>query len=127
VAKEIEKVACQFCGKEIAKVGIKNHEKSCPENPANKVPAEGEQSPEEVLNVSGEGAGAPEEGAGEAPSTVTVVAEDEVREKEVEVLMNESIECYIGNKYWRLKAGEKYPVPESVKEILKNAGMLKAL
>jgi hypothetical protein len=125
VAKEIEKIACQYCGKEIAKVGIKNHEKSCPENPANKVPAEGENQSEENLNVS-DATGAPEEGAETSPE-LKIVAEDEVIEKEVEVQMKESIECYIGNKYWRLKAKERYTVPASVKEILKNAGLLEAL
>lgn len=89
MAKAEEKVVCRFCGKEVSKAGIANHEKFCPENPENK-----EKAKEAEL---------------------------------VEVRMKSSIECYIGDQYYRLKAGELYKVPENVKDVLRRAGLLDAI
>lgn len=100
MAKVEEKVECQYCGKEFSKSGVANHEKACTENPENVVKEEKVEA-EVVVDV--------------AP------------EKMVKIKMKDSLECYIGNKYYRLKKGEEAEVPEEVKNRLKEAGMLEAL
>lgn len=53
---------------------------------------------------------------------------EDVKEIELfDIKMKDSIECYIGDQYYRLKAGETYKVPANVKEILKRAGLLDAI
>lgn len=53
---------------------------------------------------------------------------EDVKEiKLFDIKMKDSIECYIGDQYYRLKAGETYKVPANVKEILKRAGLLDAI
>jgi len=53
---------------------------------------------------------------------------EDVKEIELfDIKMKDSIECYIGDQYYRLKAGETYKVPANVKEILKRAGLLEAI
>lgn len=96
---EKEKVVCQYCGKEYSKSGIANHEKACPENPANKA--------DEVEVI-------------EAEPTVK-------KEKLVEVKVNRKISCYIGDRYYRFEKGEKTKVPIHVKDILLKAGLLEAI
>jgi hypothetical protein len=105
-----EKVACQYCGKEISKAGIANHEKACPENPKNKVIDDTTVETPETLEV--------------AP-VVQIVTEPV--KKLVEVRMKESIECYIGDRYYRLAKGKVELVTPEVKERLKNADLLDAL
>ena len=105
MGKVEEKVTCQYCGKEYSKAGIVNHEKACNENPDNK-------TVEEVVEVI---------------PTVEVNAEPLKKEKLVEIKMKENIECYIGDKYYRLKQGEVVEVPVEVKDRLKSAGLLEAL
>ena len=105
MGKVEEKVTCQYCGKEYSKAGIVNHEKACTENPENK-------AVEEVAEVT---------------PTVVVNTQPLKKEKLIEVKIKESIECYIGDKYYRLKKGEVVEVPVEVKDILKNAGLLEAL
>lgn len=96
-----EKVVCQFCGKEYSKAGIQNHEKACSMNPENF--AKEEEIVEEVETKK------------------------EVEPTLCKVKLSESIECYIGDAYYRLKANEVYEVPENAKNVLKNAGLLQAL
>lgn len=99
-----EKVVCQFCGKEYSKAGILNHEKACQMNPENLA---NEELVEEVV---------------EATEVV-----EEVKEELIKVRLAETIECYIGDAYYRFKANETYEVPENVKNVLKNADLLQAI
>ena len=101
-----EKVACQFCGKEYSKAGVQNHEKACLMNPENF--AKEEEVNEEVEVVV------------EAPV-------EEVKPAMCKVKLKESIECYIGDTYYRLKANEVYEVPENVKNVLNTADLLQAI
>lgn len=105
-----EKVECQYCGKEYSKAGIQNHEKACPMNTE-------AFAKEEVK----------EELAEEAKVEEVV---EEVKEQPIkmcQVKLAESIECYIGDAYYRFKANEIYEVSETVKNVLKNADILQAL
>lgn len=45
-------------------------------------------------------------------------------EKIVEVFMRMSVRCKIGPRWWDLKAGQRYRVPASVKDVLRNRGAL---
>ena len=104
-----EKVTCQFCGKEYSKAGIANHEKACLMNPENF---------------------AKEEDVEEVKEDVEVVVEapvEEVKPTMCKVKLKESIECYIGDTYYRLKANEVYEVPENVKNVLNTADLLQAI
>lgn len=108
MAKVDEKVTCQYCGKEFSKAGIANHEKSCPKNPANI-----KEEVEAVVEVE--------------VQAVEETAKVAVEEKLIDIKMRESIDSYIGDKYYRLKAGEVYSVTENVKAILQRAGLLDAV
>lgn len=107
MAKIDDKVTCQYCGKDYSKAGIANHEKACPKNPDNIV------EEEKVLEVKEE---------------IQVITEPVAKkEKLVRIKMKDSIECYIGDKYYRLKKGVEYDVPEEVKARLKQADLLEAI
>lgn len=95
------KGTCQYCGKEMSKAGIANHEKACSENPANKVV----ETKKEVATVK------------EKPET----------EKLVTIKVKSELNCYIGDRYYRFNAGQVYEVPQSVKERLMGAGLLEAI
>lgn len=103
-----EKVVCQFCGKEYSKAGILNHEKACQMNPENLA---NEELVEEVVEAT----------------EVVEEAIEEVKEELIKVRLAETIECYIGDAYYRFKANETYEVPENVKNVLKNADLLQAI
>lgn len=103
-----EKVVCKFCGKEYSKAGILNHEKACQMNPENLA---NEELVEEVVEAT----------------EVVEEAIEEVKEELIKVRLAETIECYIGDAYYRFKANETYEVPENVKNVLKNADLLQAI
>lgn len=106
---------CQYCGKEISKAGIMNHEKACSENPANKPQeeAQAEVVTEETVEVR-------EQEAVEQPK-------EAVHEDLVTIKVKTAINCYIGDRYFRFSAGEVTQVPQSVKERLMGAGLLEAI
>lgn len=108
--KELDKVRCQYCGKEYTKSGITNHEKACPENPVNKV----EEA--EIVDVDLE-----------VEVTAPVEKKQVKNEKLIKVKLADKIECYIGDRYYRFKKGEEVEVPEAVKNVLKRAGLLEAI
>ena len=103
-----EKVVCQFCGKEYSKAGILNHEKACQMNLENLA---NEELVEEVVEAT----------------EVVEEAIEEVKEELIKVRLAETIECYIGDAYYRFKANETYEVSENVKNVLKNADLLQAI
>lgn len=97
------KGTCQYCGKEMSKAGIVNHEKACSENPANKVetkPVVKEEATKEV-----------------AKATETLVT----------VKIKSELNCYIGDRYYRFNAGQVCEVPQHVKDRLMGAGLLEAI
>lgn len=104
------KGTCQFCGKEISKAGLINHQKACSENPANK-PAEVEET--KVAN--------------KVEETKEVATVEQVKPELVTVKLRESINCYIGDRYYRFNAGHTYEVTHTVKERLMGAGLLEAI
>lgn len=115
MGKVEEKVVCQYCGKELSKAGIANHEKACPKNPKN------------IINEEETDAVVTETAVTEEAPAVQVITEPITKEKLVEVKIKDSIECYIGDRYYRLKKGEVVEVSEEVKDRLKSADLLDAL
>lgn len=129
-----EKVACQYCGKEIAKPGLKNHEKSCAENPDNKKEKIVDVSPLNVLTLDLDFDKEPEEDVEKEtkePETVEEEATTPVKVAPKKVLvpikLKMDLNTYIGNQWYRCKAGKEELVPTSVKEILMKAGLLAPL
>lgn len=100
------KGTCQFCGKEMSKAGIVNHEKACSENPANKV--------EETKEVA------------EATKQVTKEVKP-ISEPLVTIKVKSELNCYIGDRYYRFDAGQVCEVPQHVKDRLMGAGLLEAI
>lgn len=114
---------CQYCGKDVVPQGLKNHEKNCIENPDNKKVEEiAEPMIEEVT---------PEVEV-ELP-TLPVVADLKVEVAEVEVpklvevVTNQELRSYIGDRYYTFYKGVPQEVTQNVKDILKRAGMLGAI
>lgn len=99
------KGTCQYCGKELSKAGVANHEKACSENPANKVT-------EKVV---------------EATPTLEPQKQEKQIEELVTIKIKTDLNCYIGDRYYRFIAGEVREVPQTVKERLMGAGLLEAI
>lgn len=115
----IETVPCQYCGKEIAKSGIKNHEKSC----ANKQNKEENLMEDVAVNSSNEVLSELKE----AEPAVDIVEEPVKEVKLVEVKLIQDLTCNIAGVLYSFQKDVVYEVPENIKEILVRANMLRAI
>jgi hypothetical protein len=128
----VKKEKCQFCGKEIASSGLKNHEKHCAENPevisAKAEAAEAEE--EEVEEAEDEDEEETEEEARITKSSAPDLGDeedDETPDGYVEVITTLDINPVIGDTRYHFNQGVPQKVPENVKEILLRAGVLRAI
>lgn len=120
---DIKTGKCEFCGKEVAISGLKNHEKACAKkHKGTKKETEigNKEVAEEVItseNIEVE----------EEPVEVEVITKQQPRVKLVDIKISESICCYIAGTRYNFIKGEVYTVPENVKNVLMEAGFLLAM
>lgn len=129
---DVKTGTCSYCGKEIAISGLKNHERAC----AKKLNIEVEEADttgcevvdcvdniEEVDSIDT----IEVEPEDEAKEELEVITESKPKVKLVDIRIAESICCHIAGTRYNFHRGEVYQVPENVKQILWEAGLLLAM
>lgn len=123
---DVKTGTCSYCGKEVAISGLKNHERACAKKVNNEVEANTTDSEvvecldniEEVESI---------DTIEETKEELEVITESKPKVKLVDIRISESICCHIAGTRYCFHKGEVYQVPENVKQILWEAGLLLAM
>ena len=114
-------INCKYCNKKVTPQGLKNHEKNCVKNPANLV-SESDSDSVEIVETE-----IPELQEKVEVPTEEVVTPVIVDDGLVEIVTNQDLRPFIGDRYYTFVKGVPQKVSPNVKDILKRAGMLGAL